>query len=460
MTGPKSGAEGGLPIPAKVARPRYALFILTLAYILSQMDRNIVNILLDPIKKDLNLTDTQLGLLTGFAFVIFYSTMGLPIARLADRTSRSLVLSGGLFLWSLMTFLSGFAQSFAQLGLARMAVGVGEANSGASVALISEHFGDKKRPRAMAVYTTAIFLGPFAAYTVGGWVNQWYGWRAAFMVAGVPGIILALVVFFTLSDPPLGSSESGNVDKTLSSVKGTIAFLFSQKTYVTIFLNGALVLFGLHGMQIWAPSLLRRVHHLSSAEIGSYAGTMQGVLGIGGSLAAGWLVGTLSGRSARWHLLVPACALVLASVAMTGFALSDSVSSCLIAYGFTVALLASAVPTILSVIQNVVRVRMRSFATSAAFFTSNLFGLGLGSVLIGMSNDALQNRFGDAGIRYSLLIPASCLFVAGCIYGVMSRCVAADMDRVRRPSAEPPGHPGSGLNNILGEEASRLAEQG
>ncbi len=415
------------PTRTSAARPAYALTVLTIAYVLSQMDRNIINILLDPIKNDLHLTDTQLGLLTGLAFVTFYSTLGLPIARLADRTSRSRVLSAGLFLWSLATFLSGFSQTFTQLGLARMAVGVGEANSGASVSMIAEHFREKSRSRAMSVYTSAIFLGPFAAYTIGGWVNQLYGWRVAFMVAGVPGILLAILVFLTLLDPPLGSSESQLVDTRLPPLKETIGFLFSQKTYVTIFFNGALVLFGLHGMQIWAPSLLRRVHHLSSGEIGSYAGTMQGVLGIAGSLAAGWLVANLSRRSPRWHLLVPAVSLVMASLAMAGFALADSTLSCLIAYGVTVTFLASAVPTVLAVIQNVVRVRMRSLATSAAFFTANLFGLGLGSVLIGFTNDALQSRFGDFGIRYSLLIPATCLCVAGIIYAVMSRHVGHDI---------------------------------
>jgi len=180
----------------------YTLALLTLVYALNFLDRTIFNVLIEPIKKEFQLTDTMLGLLAGFGFVLMYSVLGMPIARLADRRSRRNIVAAGLAFWSAMTALCGMAQNVAMLTVARIGVGIGEAaGTPASQSIIADLFAKDERPRALGIFAIGTYLGVFLGYFFGGWVNKYFGWRAAFIGAGVPGIAIALLLWLTVTEP-------------------------------------------------------------------------------------------------------------------------------------------------------------------------------------------------------------------------------------------------------------------
>ena len=180
---------------------RYVLFVLFVVYIFNFIDRQILSILIDPIKEDLGVSDTAMGFLTGLAFAVFYTVAGIPIARLADRGVRRTIIAVGLAVWSLMTALSGAAQSFVQLALARVGVGVGEAAcSPPAHSLISDYFPPEKRATAISFYNSGISIGVMFGYLAGGWIVQFFNWRVAFLVVGLPGILMAVVIRLTIRE--------------------------------------------------------------------------------------------------------------------------------------------------------------------------------------------------------------------------------------------------------------------
>lgn len=201
-------AKEGVPGTLSPAYRRYALTILVLGYTSSHVDRNIMGILMEPVKADLMLTDTQLGFLSGIAFAIFYATLGIPIALVADRGNRRNIIAWAIAIWSGMTAVCGLAQNFWQLALARIGVGIGEAGSSPpSHSMIADMYPPEERASAMAIYSLGVYFGVMIGFLVGGWVAVWYGWRAAFFVVGLPGLILALIVRYTLVEPPRGGAD-------------------------------------------------------------------------------------------------------------------------------------------------------------------------------------------------------------------------------------------------------------
>src|SRR5580700_1918949 len=217
------------------ARRYYVLALLTAVYALNFLDRTIFNVLIEPIKKEFTLSDTTMGLLAGFGFVLFYSLLGIPIARIADRRSRRNIVATAFAFWSAMTFLCGMAQSVATLALARIGVGIGEsAGTPASQSMIADLFDKNERPRALGVYAIGTYLGVFLGYLIGGWVNQHYGWRMAFFAAGLPGIVLAAVLWLTVSEPCRGAMAETFAPEPLGP---TLAFLASQRSFVIVLIG-------------------------------------------------------------------------------------------------------------------------------------------------------------------------------------------------------------------------------
>src|SRR3954451_17023209 len=212
----------------------YVLVLLTLIYGLNFLDRTIFNVLIEPIKREFQLSDTTMGLLAGFGFVLFYSLLGIPIARLADRVSRRNIVAIAFAFWSAMTALCGMAQSVTALALARIGVGIGEsAGTPASQSILADHFNKDERPRSLGIYAIGTYVGVFLGYFVGGWVNQYYGWRTAFLVAGLPGILLAILFRLTVQEPRRGAADGG-VSQHSEPLAPTFSFLFSQKTFVIV----------------------------------------------------------------------------------------------------------------------------------------------------------------------------------------------------------------------------------
>src|SRR5882757_6627253 len=251
-------------VAAKPAMRRYyVLGILTVVYALNFLDRTIFNVLIEPIKKEFALSDTTMGLLAGFGFVLFYSLLGIPIARVADRLNRRNIVAVAFAFWSAMTFLCGMAQSVATLALARIGVGIGEsAGTPASQSIVADLFDKNERPRALGVYAIGTYLGVFLGYFIGGYVNQHYGWRMAFFSAGLPGIVLAAVLWLTVSEPRRGAMAE---TFTPEPIGPTVGFLASQQTFVIVLIGFCLTTYTNYATAAWIPPFLARVHHLSSA---------------------------------------------------------------------------------------------------------------------------------------------------------------------------------------------------
>nr|WP_247983617.1 MFS transporter [Bradyrhizobium sp. 186] len=286
------------------ARRYYVLGLLTIIYALNFLDRTIFNVLIEPIKKEFALSDTMMGLLAGFGFALFYSLLGIPIARVADRLNRRNIVAVAFAFWSAMTALCGMASSVTSLAFARIGVGIGEsAGSPASQSIVADLFAKNERPRALGIYAVGTYLGVFLGYFVGGYVNQHYGWRMAFYVAGLPGILLAVILWLTISEPKRGAMQESFVPEPLGP---TLRFLASQQSFIIVLIGFCLTTYTNYATAAWIPPFLARVHHLSSAEIGTYAGTFKGLAGMAGTLLGGFVVAQISRRDDRWKLWAPA----------------------------------------------------------------------------------------------------------------------------------------------------------
>jgi predicted MFS family arabinose efflux permease len=400
--------------------------ILFFVALLNFLDRQILTLLAEPIKAELKISDTQIGLMTGLAFATFYATLSIPIAALADRWNRGVIIGWAVAIWSTMTLLCGLASNFTQLLLARLGVGFGEAGSGpASQSLIADIFPPDKRSGALGTIGTAVPIAAFIAYAGGGWVVEQMNWRAALLIAGLPGLPLALVIWFAVKDPrgkvPLREalrSRPGDI-----RLREALADLARKPAYWHLVAAGVLVQFVAYGLGAFYGSYFVRVHQLGYAELGWKLGLMIGVAGAGGA----WIGGRVGDRFARTRpelaLLVTAACLVL------------SVPSCFLAFGadsaaaaflwLSVSVVAATFyygPTF-ATIQGLASDRTRAMAVAIYFMIASLIGLGLGPVFVGALSDHLGAGSAD-GLRAALSIAALFNLWAGLHYWLATRALA------------------------------------
>jgi MFS family permease len=409
---------------------RYTLAMLTIIYTLNFLDRTVINILIDPIKRDYHLTDAEMGFITGFGFVIMYSILAAPVARWADRGNRRSILTWGLTIWSGMTALAGIARSALQLTLARFGVGIGEAAGTApSTSMISDLFPGNQRAMAMSIYQLGPVFGGFLGAFIGGWINQYYGWHRAFLVAGLPGLLVALIFRLTVKEPVRGTTELTKVDTRQQPVGETLRFIFSQKSYLLLLIGFSFTTYIQFGFGNWTAPFLGRIRHLNSAQIGTYLGTVRGVAGLVGTLIGGYLTDWFGKRDPRWRLYVPAICSMLACPAALLFLFSPS--PVLSLAGFAVISAASPVHVgpIVSVSHSVVKVGMRSFSTSVLYLISELIGLGGGSLFIGAFNDYFGHRLGVNVIRYSMSTAAIATLIGGILFIAAAQFLKQDVPR-------------------------------
>ena len=268
----------------------YALGILVVVYTFNFIDRQILSILLEPVKTDLGLSDTQMGLLTGFAFAMFYATLGIPIARFADRTNRRNLIAAALAIWSGFTALSGLAQNFWHMLAARIGVGVGEAGcSPPAHSMIADYYPAEQRATALGIYSLGIPFGIMFGLFAGGWINEFFGWRAAFFVVGVPGLLLAILVRYSLAEPPRGMAEGRTDSGEQPSIGETLAYLWQKKSFRHMSFAAALTAFVGYGFVTWAPAFLIRSFGMGTGEIGTWFGLILGVAGGIGIAGGGYL---------------------------------------------------------------------------------------------------------------------------------------------------------------------------
>lgn len=408
-------------------RRYYVLGLLTAVYALNFLDRTIFNVLIEPIKKEFALSDTMMGLLAGFGFVLFYSLLGIPIARVADRLNRRNIVAVAFAFWSAMTFLCGMASSVTTLALARIGVGIGEsAGTPASQSIVADLFNKNERPRALGIYAIGTYLGVFLGYFIGGYVNQHYGWRMAFFSAGLPGIALAAVLWLTISEPKRGAMAE---TFTPEPIGPTLGFLASQQTFVIVLIGFCLTTYTNYATAAWIPPFLARVHHLSSAEIGTYAGTFKGLAGMAGTLVGGLVVARISQRDDRWKLWAPAITSGLAGPVFAVCLLTPDFATMVAALALASFLVGFHLGPIFAIAQTVARPSMRALASAIVLLTATCFGQGVGPLAVGMINDALKNDYGANAVRYSLLSAAVTTTLGALLFVWAARSIRGDIKR-------------------------------
>ncbi|MBV9560145.1 MAG: MFS transporter [Bradyrhizobium sp.] len=424
---PRAGAEPDARTAARSVRRHYVLGVLTIVYALNFLDRTIFNVLIEPIKKEFMLSDTAMGLLAGFGFVLFYSALGIPIARIADRLSRRNIVAAAFAFWSAMTFLCGLASSVTTLALARIGVGIGEsAGTPASQSLIADLFDKNERPRALGIYAIGTYLGIFLGYFLGGWVSQHYGWRMAFFAAGLPGIALAAILWLTVAEPRRGAMTETFKPEPLGP---TLGFLASQPSFVLVLIGFCLTTYTNYATAAWIPPFLARVHHLSSAEIGTYAGTFKGLCGMAGTLIGGLVVASISKRDDRWKLWAPAILSGLAGPVFATCMLTVDFSTMVAMLAVTSFMVGFHLGPIFAIAQTVARPSMRALASAIILLTATCFGQGIGPLAVGMLNDTLQGTYGADAVRYSLLSAAATTTLGALLFVWAARFIRADIVR-------------------------------
>lgn len=382
----------------------YVLGLLTVVYTFNFIDRQILVILQEPIKAELGLSDTQLGLLTGFAFAIFYVVCGIPIARWAEQSSRRSIIALAITVWSTMTALSGLAQNYSQLLLARIGVGIGESGgSPPAHSMLSDIYPPERRATALSIYSTGVSFGVLTGFLAGAWINEYFGWRMAFFAVGLPGILIALLVRFTIKEPTRGMSQNITPSDEVPSIAETVKFLFSRATFVHLSLACALQAFTGYGTGTWTPSFFIRSHQMTVSEIGTWMAFVQGGSGIIGVVVGGYLADRLGSKDRRWYLWVPCFSGLMAMPLMLGVYVLPDPHYALILKIFPTILYYTYIGASIAAAHSLVGIRMRALTSAILFFVLNLIGLGLGPLAIGMLSDALTPRFGIESLRYALL---------------------------------------------------------
>lgn len=397
---------------------RTTLWVLLIVYIFNFLDRQIVNILAEPISRDLGLNDTQIGLMTGVAFAAFYTLLGIPIARYADspKTNRVGLIAGALVVWSAMTAVCGMAQNFVQLLLARIGVGIGEAGcTPAAHSLIADMTEPAKRSSAMAFYALGIPIGTLLGMLIGGQLADIYGWRIAFIAVGLPGILLAIVVVRLISDPRRGVDGIATASQAAPQLNSAQAFteIIKSRAFLLLLAAGSAASFLSYGKTTWTTIFFQRTHGLSPGETGFWFGIWGGVAGIIGTWLGGWLADHYGKKNRRHVLTAPAIGMALAiPFALASYNAAD----------WRIALLFLMIPTLLNSLyygptyssaQGLVPMPARAMASATLLFCQNLIGLGLGPLFFGMLSDLLKPMAGAESVRWVLygaaflgLIPA------------------------------------------------------
>ncbi|MEQ1819960.1 MAG: MFS transporter [Terricaulis sp.] len=435
--------------PVAAGYRNYAMGLLLLIYVMNFVDRQVVNILAEPIKRELGLLDWQVGAMSGLAFALFYTVLGLPIARAAERGHRPFIIAGALALWSLFTALCGFAQTFTQLLLARVGVGVGEAGcTPPAHSLIVDYVPKEKRASALAFYAMGTPLGSLVGLALGGLIADAYGWRAAFVVCGLPGVVLAIVVALTLIEPRIRATAEELRARSQSlrasqPFRETLATLRKKRTFWLVSFAAAIKAFIGYGQAPFAASFFYRNHLEETTRLGAMfglepggflglaLGLMAGIGGAIGSFAGGMIADKYGARDYRAYVSVPAIAsIVVIPIFMFGVLSSSAVVALASLF------LGSVIGTlwygpVYATAQTIVPPHMRATSSAMLLFIINLIGLGLGPLVVGALSDMFAISFGmgeGEGVRWALIVAAMTGLIAAALFWLARKSIRDEME--------------------------------
>ena len=413
-------------------RSIYVLSLITLINAFNYFDRSILALVIPAIKADMQLSDTMLGLLTGLAFALFNSTLGIPIARLADVWNRRNIIAIGLAFWSVATALTGVVTNVWQLAVTRFLMGAGEASSQAtSNSIIGDLFSKASRPMAIAIWATGSSIGLFFS-PLAGWLADTYSWRATFIAAGLPGIVLAALWMLTVREPVRGASETAATDRRASqdadTFYETLRFLAGSKAYLFILGGTSLASVSLSA-QIWHATFLVRIYGLSLTEVGAILGPVRGTVGIISMLTGGFIADRLGRIDERWRMWTPAitCALVAPGEAL--FLFSSQLLPAIIGLVIATLAISAAIGPAYAAALSIAKPRMRAVAISIVMAGIGLVGQAIGPLVVGFLNDVLEPSFGVLAIRYSLTVSVITSLLSGLSFLLGARYIVADARR-------------------------------
>jgi MFS family permease len=435
-----TGETQNIPSANAPARMPYgALSLLMVVYAFNMLDRQIVTILVEPMKADLNLADWQIGMISGLAFALFYTLLGIPLARIADRGNRVGMIAIALFVWSGFTALCGLARNFTELLLARIGVGVGEAGcTPAAHSLITDYVPREQRGRALALYSLGVPVGSLAGLVLGGILLATLGWRAAFLIAGLPGILLAVIVWFTLDEPRKGAAAIAAapppipLKQVLDTLRGLPSFWF-------ISLGTAMGAFGYYGQASFFGSLYMRTHTAGidalaaswgvppSVFLGISLGMIVGLVGMVGTFIGGHLADRAARRGIAGYTLVPSISLVIAAPLFAGAALANTVPLSFAFLSCAILVHALNYGSVFASVQTLVPARVRAMAAAVQLFVTNAIGLALGPLFVGIASDLLSPTLGnEQGLRMAMALVALPLAIGSLLFWLAGRRIAAD----------------------------------
>ena len=407
--------------------PGAVLAMLLLVYIFNFLDRQILAILAAPIQADLGLSDAQMGLLGGIAFALLYSTLAVPLASVADRTSRSWVITISLVIWSGFTAACALAQGFWHIFLARLGVGVGEAGGVApSYALIADTFPQEQRARALSIYSLGIPLGSAAGVLFGGYVASAIEWRTAFIAVGLAGVLIAVPFKLLVKDPPRGGYDDHAGDAQRPAF-GTVFGILSRKPSFWLLAFGASFssMCG-YGLAFWLPSLMQRSFGLDLVGTSQFIGAVLLIGGSAGVLAGGWLGDRLGGRDKAAYARLPAISFVIAVPLFAAGMLSSSIWLAFALFLLPQALAYVWLGPVITAVQHLVPANMRATASASFLFINNLIGLGLGSLILGAVSDAITAQYGAEALRYTMVGALGFYLIAALLMALAAKHLRKD----------------------------------
>jgi MFS family permease len=383
----------------------YALALLTLVYVLNFLDRTLIYLLFTPIKADMHLSDTQLALLGATSFAIFYTLLGVPFGRMADRVSRKKLIAGGLAIWSLFSGLTGFTHNFWEIFLCRVMVGVGEATLGpAALSLLSDYFPPRVRATVQAIYSSGIAIGAGVAFLFGGQIAQAYGWRWAFYLLGFPGLIFAVLVLL-LKEKPRGQTEVAAPGYSRDDWR----VLFTSRPLIYLYLGYALFGLAANSLSIWGVTFFMRVHGMKLAYIGWWGGILSIVAGVPVTILGGYMADRLRRRGRGGRMLFSAWAALLAIPFWMALLFSNSLWALLVANFMLLGLSLIWLGPAAADVHEIAGPKLRGLGIGIYFFAVNIAAYAIGAPLVGKLNDVLGAESNPARMRYALLIsPVAC----------------------------------------------------